>query len=146
MQDAEFVQKAAMAGLAEVAMGEMAARKAVGTSVRDFARRMVQDHNRANDRLKEIAGRHGIPLPGTLDETHAEEERRLDALAGDSFDLEYVISQVAAHEQAVTLFRSYAESDGSDDLRSFARDTLPILEKHLRLAQQLRAAEGRAGI
>lgn len=146
MQDEEFVQNAAMAGLAEVAMGEMAARKAIGTSVRDFAQRMVQDHRRANQRLAEIAGRHGISVPGALDEEHAEQERQLDAQVGDTFDLEYVNSQVTAHEQAVTLFRSYAKSGGGDDLRSFARDTLPILEEHLRLAQQLQAAEGRAGI
>lgn len=146
MQDRDFVQKAAMAGLAEVALGEMAARKAVGTSVRDFAQRMVQDHRRANQRLAEIAGRHGIIMPGALDEEHAEQERQLDAQAGDTFDLDYVNSQVSAHEQAVALFRSYAEEGGSDDLKSFARETLPILEEHLRLAQQLQAAEGRAGI
>ncbi|MGH8239440.1 MAG: DUF4142 domain-containing protein [Steroidobacteraceae bacterium] len=41
----EFVEKAGAAGLAEVEMGELGARKATSGQVKSFAKRVVTDHS-----------------------------------------------------------------------------------------------------
>ena len=55
--DAEFVDKAAIAGKAEVQASQLALRQAQSPDVRAFAQRMVADHGKANARLNEIAAR-----------------------------------------------------------------------------------------
>ena len=56
-----------MGGMAEVEAGKVARQKAAGDAVRQYANRMVDDHTKANDELKGIAGGKGIDLPAAPD-------------------------------------------------------------------------------
>lgn len=58
--DAEFVDKAAMSGKAEVQASQLALKQAQSADVRAFAKRMVADHGKANAKLNEIAARKGM--------------------------------------------------------------------------------------
>ena len=68
--DKTFAQKAAVGGMAEVEMGKMAQQKASSDQVKQFGARMVDDHSKANDELKQIASAKGIALPTDLDAKH----------------------------------------------------------------------------
>src|SRR5262249_46165610 len=65
--DAEFVQKAAIAGLAEVKMAKLAIDRAQAPEVKQFARKMLADHTKANTELKRIADKKGLQVPTQLD-------------------------------------------------------------------------------
>src|SRR5262245_56588503 len=65
-QDQKFVREAAQGGMMEVQLGELAQQNGASTEVKDFGRRMVQDHTQANDRLKTVATDKGITLPTEL--------------------------------------------------------------------------------
>src|SRR5262245_22805089 len=65
-QDRKFVMDAAVGGMMEVEMGRMAAQKASSADVKAFGQRMVTDHGKANDQLKQIASQKGVTLPTTL--------------------------------------------------------------------------------
>jgi putative membrane protein len=56
---------------------------------------------------------------------------KLEVLSGDSFDKSYIKSQVAAHRQAVALFRKEAASGQDAQAKAFAAATLPTLKSHL---------------
>ena len=58
--DKAFVEKAAVGGIAEVHMGKMAQQKGSSDQVKQFGARMVDDHSKANDDLKQIASAKGI--------------------------------------------------------------------------------------
>jgi hypothetical protein len=47
----------------EVAKGKVAAQKGSHEGVKQFGQRMVDDHTKANDELKSIAGAKNITLP-----------------------------------------------------------------------------------
>jgi putative membrane protein len=47
--DQAFVKEAAIGGMAEVALGQLASTKATNDKVKAFAQRMVTDHGKAND-------------------------------------------------------------------------------------------------
>src|ERR1700746_3382597 len=64
--DDKFVKDAAEGGLAEVELGKLAAEKGASTDVKAFGQRMVTDHSKANDELKQIAGAKGVDLPTEL--------------------------------------------------------------------------------
>src|ERR1700712_2704120 len=55
MADTTFASKAAVGGMAEVALGKMAAAKGADTKVKDFSNMMVTDHGKANAELMSIA-------------------------------------------------------------------------------------------
>ena len=55
--DAAFIPKAASGGMTEVELGKLAAEKGASQEVKDFCNRMVKDHSKANDELKEVAGK-----------------------------------------------------------------------------------------
>ena len=61
--DQHFFKEAAQGGMAEVALGQMAAERATNTDVKKFGQRMVQDHGKANQELKTLAASKGVTLP-----------------------------------------------------------------------------------
>ena len=61
--DRAFMTKAAQGGLAEVELGRIAAQRATDPQVKQFAQRMVDDHGKANDKLKQVATSKNLTLP-----------------------------------------------------------------------------------
>src|SRR6266545_5185813 len=65
-KDTKFAKEAAAGGLMEVTLGELATKNAASQAVKDFGQRMVDDHGKANQQLKELAAQKGISLPTAL--------------------------------------------------------------------------------
>jgi putative membrane protein len=135
--DHGFIQSAADAGLAEVQLGKLAQERAANQSVVAFARRMVDDHSRANDELKRLAAKKGITLPSRPDATHEAARDRLAKLSGPAFDRAYMEMMTTDHNQAVEDFRHASRSNPDADVRAFASRTLPTLEEHQTEARRI---------
>jgi len=141
-QDRNFVTKAAQSNQAEIALASLASQKSRSPAVQQYADRMITDHRNANAQLLEKAQDEGIVAPQAIAPEHAKMRDQLADLSGREFDREYLSSQVSMHQEAVNLFRLQAQNGQSAELRSFARETLPVLEGHLTMAQQLAARAG----
>lgn len=135
--DHKFVTEAAIGGMAEVQLGQMAAQKAMDDEVKQFGQRMVEDHSRANNELKQIASQKGITLPAELDPVHREIVNRLSNLSGPDFDRAYMGEMVKDHTRDVSDFEQASLVAQDADLKSFAGKTLPTLREHLEMAQSL---------
>jgi len=133
--DKTFVEKAAIGGMAEVQLGNLAQQKAANDQVKQFAARMVTDHSKANDELKQIASAKGVQLPTSLDKKHQSDMERLQKMSGADFDKAYMSHMVDDHKTDVSEFKKEAGSGRDSDLKSFASKTLPTLEEHLKMAQ-----------
>src|SRR5262249_32671391 len=99
--DKKFAANAAIGGMAEVQLGQMAAEKASDADVKAFGQRMVGDHTKVNDDLKTIASKQGIDLPTSLDSKHKAMVDRLSKLSGSEFDRAYVREMVKDHDADV---------------------------------------------
>jgi putative membrane protein len=137
--DLVFVDAAAIGGMAEVEFGKLAEQKGQNKAVKKFARRMVEDHGKANDRLSGLAKKDGIAVPEKLDPEHQAMQDRLKAAKGTEFDLTYVAGQVADHQKTAQLLEHEIGSGQDVELKSFASDSLPVVLQHLRAAQDLQA-------
>jgi putative membrane protein len=63
---------------------------------------------------------------------------RLKGLNGDNFTKQYHSDQVGAHKEAVSLFQRYGSGGRKDDpLTGWAQTTLPTLQHHLQMANDL---------
>jgi putative membrane protein len=140
-----FMETAARGGMAEVQLGKMAQDKAQDAQVKDFAGRMVTDHGKANDQLKQLATSKGVTLPAEPDAKHKRSADRLAKLSGAEFDRAYMKEMVDDHEKDVREFRDMSKSAKDAEVRSFASANLPTLEEHLKIAKQVHAATAKGG-
>jgi len=135
--DRKFIEEAAAGGLAEVQLGKLAQQKSQSTQVKDFGARMVQDHGKANDELKAIADSKGVQVPAAPDKSHQKDVDKLSKLSGAQFDREYAAHMLSDHRKDVSEFRKEADQAKDSDVKAFAGKTLPTLQEHLTLAQNL---------
>jgi len=143
--DMAFAKEAAIGGMAEVDLGNLAQQKASSADVKQFGQRMATDHAKANDELKQWASSKSVTLPAEIDAKHKATHDRLAKLSGDAFDKAYMHDMVMDHQHDVAAFRKESTSGKDADLKAWAGKTLPTLEDHLKLAQQTDKAVGTSG-
>jgi putative membrane protein len=132
-----FLQKAAVGGMAEVELGKLAQQNASNAAVKEFATQMVTDHGKANQELESLAQKDNVTLPTQLDAKHTALRDRLAKLSGAAFDRAYMTEMVKDHEKDVAEFRAESKSAANPDVKAFATRTLPVLEGHLKMAQDV---------
>jgi len=135
--DSTFVAKAARGGLAEVEVGQLAAQKASSEEVKKFGQRMVDDHTKANEQLKQVAAEKNIDLPQNLDAKDKATKARLERLSGEQFDKAYMRNMVKYHQKDVAEFEHASKTIKDSAIKSFAEQTLPTLREHLKEAEKI---------
>jgi putative membrane protein len=131
--DRSFATKAAQAGTAEINDAQTALKISSRQDVKDFAQRMVRDHTKAADQLKSVASGEGVTLPSGESKADQKQSDALQKLTGAKFDRQYILGQRKAHKEAVALFSTESKSGKDSQLRSFAGQTLPTLQDHLKM-------------
>jgi putative membrane protein len=141
-QDSAFAKDAASGGAAEVKLGELAQQKGTNDSVKQFGKRMETDHTAAGDKLKDVASKDGMTLPNGMSQEDQAEYDRLSKLSGHEFDQAYAQAMVQDHQKDISAFQHEANSGMNPDLKNFASETLPTLQDHLRMAQDMQKNVG----
>jgi putative membrane protein len=137
MTDQEFLTKAAQADVAEIKLGQLAEQKGGTATVRDFGKRMVHDHSQNLDLLKQTAERENITLPTEPDREQMATYDKLDKLSSSAFDKDYSRDMVNDHTKDVRAFKQEAADARNEAVKSYASETVPVLEEHLKLAHQM---------
>jgi len=137
--DTEFAMKAAHANMAEVELGKLAHKKAMNDEVKQFARRMIDDHGKSLDELKTIASKKHLTLPSGIDAEHRKLADRLSNMSGSKFDSEYIDAMVDGHRKVASDFRKESQSGADPDLKAYAAKTLPVVEQHLEQAEMIKS-------
>jgi putative membrane protein len=141
----EFIVNAGRAGHAELEAARLALTRSSDAGIRMFAQRMIDDHTWLNDRLRKIARANRLQIPLELSAKHRAKLRQLSAADGREFHRRYVNDfGVQAHRETIELFDKFAARLQTEDLKTFARDALPVLHAHLRMGWALQARFGRA--
>jgi putative membrane protein len=140
-----FVREAAIGGMAEVELGQLAAGKASSDAVKQFAQRMVTDHTKANAELKTLAQSKNLTVPTELDAKHKQTRDTLAALSGAAFDRAYMDQMRKDHHQTVSDFRQQSSSGSDPEVKGWAAKTLPTLQEHMQLADRTNAGADTTG-
>jgi putative membrane protein len=138
--DQAFVQKAAQGGIAEVQIAQLAQQKTASDQVKQFAQKMIDDHTPNNEQLVKLATAEGVTPPSEPNVQQQKMAQHLESLSGQKFDHAYIRGQIHAHMVMLKLFQ--AEASGGQDarLKAFAEQTVPTIQEHLSMAQQLQKA------
>jgi putative membrane protein len=135
----DFVKVAAQTDAFERAEGRLAAERGSTHQVRDFGRMMVADHTKTTVALKAALRKAGLPAPPPPPLSGEEQGNiaMLRGLHGPAFDKAYLAEQISTHQTALQVMQGYASGGDNAVLRGAAGDTAPIVEHHLKMAQQI---------
>jgi putative membrane protein len=135
-QDQQFMTEAAQGSMMEIQLGQLAQEKGSSEGVKEFGRRLQEDHQKASEKLKGIAQQRNLDLPSDMGK-HQQHIDKLQNLSGEQFDRAFLRMQIQHHEKDIRKFRNQANRSMDTDVKEFAQGTLPVLQQHLEQAQEL---------
>jgi putative membrane protein len=137
MSDQDFVNLAAQTDMTEAHLGQMAADQAESQAVKDYAQMLVTDHTNDYTQLSTAAGKAGLTVPKGIDEKHNKMIAMFEKLKGGAFDHHYIHEMAVGHEAAIAAYKKEVQEGQNPDIKAYATQALPILEKHLNGAKDL---------
>lgn len=143
--DQQFVDFAAQTDMLEAHLGQMAVDQAAGANFKEFAQMLTTDHTNAYQQLSRIAGKAGLTVPKAIDEKGNKMIAPFEKLKGASFDTRFAREMVAGHQKAIDQYKKEVSDGQNADLKAYAAQALPTLERHLQAAKELRSSGKSAG-
>jgi putative membrane protein len=133
----DFIREAAMSDMLEIESSKIAQSKG-DAQEKTFAGEMITDHTKTSTELKGIvSGERKSAIPTSLDDSSEKKLAKLHDSKPKDFAGEYDPMQISAHKDAVSLFERYAKGGDDPKLKDWAGKTLPALQHHLAMAQDM---------
>jgi putative membrane protein len=140
MSDKHFVSDALEGGMAEIQMGQLAEEKGSSSDVKNFGRKMVKDHTKLGDQMKQVAQQLGVSVPNSPSMMDQLEIKKLKGLSGSEFDQEYIKDMVKDHQDDLKDFKKEADSGTSPLVKNAASQGADVISEHLAIIQQIAGA------
>jgi putative membrane protein len=128
--DQAFVDFAAQTDMTEAHLGQLAQQNAASQAVKDYASMLVTDHTNDYTKLTAIATKAGVVVPKGLDAKHEKMIAPFEKLKGAAFDARYAKTMVTGHEAAIAAYNKESRDGQNADLKTYATEDLPTLQKH----------------
>jgi putative membrane protein len=125
-----FVKDNALDGMAASSLGKLALEKTSSGTLKEFSQKTVDQQSQESDALKQIAAKHKIDVPESLDSKRQSHIDKLSKLSGDEFDRAYTKEQVKNLQNEVKELQM-AKAGTNPELQGFANKMLPPLEEQL---------------
>jgi putative membrane protein len=134
----DFVKEAATSDMLEIAAAKVAQDKG-NAKEKKFAEQMITDHTKSSSDLKGMVGSGDVKadIPANLDDSSQKKLDKLRETRDQVFASEYDPMQVSVHKDAVSLFERYAKGGEDPKLKDWAGKTLPALQHHLEMAEEM---------
>jgi putative membrane protein len=133
----DFIKEAAMSDMLEIEAAKIAQQKG-DAEEKKFAAQMITDHTKTSSELKGmVSGDMKVALPTGLDDASQKKLDKLKDAKPEDFAGQYDPMQVSAHKDATSLFERYAKGGNDSKLKDWAGKTLPALQHHLEMAQDM---------
>jgi putative membrane protein len=132
--DKMFIKKAMQGNLAEVQMGELTLQKSSNDQVKQFARNMIDDHTKLNEKMRNIALQLKVEIPTEPSKKDKSLMSKMQGLSGTAYDQAYIKEMVKDHKQDLNEFRMEASNGNVKDA---AAEGSKVISEHLQMAQQL---------
>jgi putative membrane protein len=138
MTDQQFVEFAAQTDMIEANLGQLSQTAASSQAVKDYGQMLATDHTADYNQLSGIAQQANLTMPASIDATHQKAMiAPFQKLKGTAFDQRYAQEMAAGHAKAITIFKKEAADAQNSELKEYAQNGLPALQKHLDAAKAL---------
>ena len=134
--DSDFVTSSIKGDTAEIAIAQLASTKGSTQAARDLGKMLVTDHGAHKQKLIDLANSAGIAVPTEPAEEGHANLLKLQKLTGAEFDKTFAQMLVDSHHKGIAKNEKQATS-GDPQTAALAKETLPVLKKHLAAAEAL---------
>ena len=141
-QDTKYMAKTAQGLISEVTLGKMAQERASDERVKQFGKRMVDDHGKDLQQLKQLASQKKVTLPESSDSEQTREADKLGKLSGKGFDTEYVKYEAKDHKEDVEDQGKEMKTSADPDLKKFATAAYGTVSEHKKIIDDLQSKLG----
>lgn len=133
-----FLQMAASSNLWEIQSSQLAHQRVHTPALHQFVQMIINDHGQLHNQLQTAIQAAGLtPPPHTMLPEEQQMLAQLQATAPESFEPVYRDMQIQAHRKAIALFQNYAANGDNPTLRNAAAQALPVLQRHLQMAESV---------
>lgn len=143
LTDANIAAIVVGANKIDISAGELALERSENTKIREFATRMIEDHNSVLNAAVELVTKLGVTpvnndLVKTLGNQAAEHEANLRTLSGVEFDKAYIDHEVAYHEAVIGVINDTLIPGAQNaELKATLESVVPAFEAHLAHSKML---------
>ncbi|HEY3676245.1 MAG TPA: DUF4142 domain-containing protein [Candidatus Tumulicola sp.] len=137
--DQKFINEAIQANDQEIDQARIELRSTSDASVRLFAQTMIHDHTESNAQLAGAAKALGLDASSPHIVQGMNTMPSAAPGSGGAMAMSahaYMTQEVTDHQNAIGLYKGEASNGSAQTLKTYAADTLPILNQHLAMAQQ----------
>lgn len=135
--DANFLQQAVHTESTEAQIGQLAVQKSSSAGVQKLGQMLIEDHAASGQEATRIANTLQVSLPMNPADDQEATYRSLSGLSGDAFDTAFINAVIENSEAAIANCQAQAQS-GDGEVSAYADKTLPLFERHLRMARMLK--------
>jgi putative membrane protein len=130
-----FVNEVIQGDLAEIRIGKLAQERSASEKVKKFGQRLARDHAANLEKARPLAESMGMTLPTTPNANQKTTYDKLSSFSGAKFDRQLAKKMVQDHKKDIKAFQR--ESRRSGPAADFAKQTLPTLREHLKIARSM---------
>jgi putative membrane protein len=142
--DAAAMKQLAQANLSEIDSGKAAASKAQSPQVKQFAQKMVTDHQQMLQDLQTLAKAKDVALPQSASLKDKAEAKLNERASGADFDKKYMEMMVKDHEKDAKETQDLAAKAKDPEFKAAVQKAHAKIQEHLQLAQRIASQQGAA--
>ncbi|MGH7907376.1 MAG: DUF4142 domain-containing protein [Candidatus Binataceae bacterium] len=129
----------------EIVAGRLAEKKGTTSSIRDYGKMLVHDHQQADREVKTAARHLDVKITASadraqhlVDEQQAKDLRhKLKRASGSQFDQDFLTAMKSGHEPVIDRLKSARQSTSNTQVDNLLDKLIPVLEQHEDVAQKL---------
>jgi putative membrane protein len=131
-----FVKDSASDNQFEIQAGKFVEQHAQNPQVKEFAQKLQQDHQQAQEQLKQAAQGAGVTISDQLMPVQQAKLEELQKKQGESLERAFVFDQIGDHQKDILCNEYAAQHAQNQQIKQFAQQQVPALREHLHMAMQ----------
>ena len=133
--DKAFLDEAIRGDIAETQVGQLVAEKGQSQAAKELGAMLSADHSAHLAKLTALAQQNGVTVPSEPSDAAKAMHDSLSSKTGAEFDSALKSAMIADHEKNIAKYQQQAS--GSGPLAALAKETVPVLQKHLDAAKKI---------
>ena len=135
--DKNFVEKAISGNLFGTKLFDLIQQKSTHPEIKDFARRLQEDHKQSLERLKTIAKNKNWTVSEKPEKWQEGLLERLSTMDPADLDSCFLFEMVGLHYNEIMAYKFVAKKAEDPEVKAFAVQTIPTLYEHLEMTLKL---------
>lgn len=135
--DQKFLKSADEGARTQVELGKLAQEKGSSDAVKEFGKRVVDDHGKTGSDLQQLAAKVGVQLEPEMPKKAKKAQEKLSKLSGADFDRAYAKMMLDEHKSDVKAFEKESKNGKIPEAKEFAANSLPGVQERLKIAEEL---------